>query len=93
MGFGCGVERFGLFLRMVSKQPLSLLQRGFSLWLGVELLLIAAGVAVISRLQFRTVVRSPGEKEIPCGYRTNRGRAGMLRRPCGKGQARQADNT
>lgn len=34
MGFGFVVERFGLFLRMVSAQPLSASQRGFSLWLG-----------------------------------------------------------
>ena len=73
MGFGFVVERFGLFLRMVSNQPLSLSQRGFSLWLGVSLLLIGAGVAVISALQFRTVVRGLGEKEIPRGYWTNFG--------------------
>ena len=42
MGFGFVVERFGLFLRMVSNQPLSLSQRGFSLWLGVTLLLLGA---------------------------------------------------
>ncbi len=40
MGFGFVVERFGLFLRMVSQQPLSASQRGFSLWLGVVLLLM-----------------------------------------------------
>ncbi len=73
MGFGFVVERFGLFLRMVGNQPLSLSQRGFSLWLGVSLLLIGAGVAVISALQFRTVVRGLGEKEIPRGYWTNLG--------------------
>jgi putative membrane protein len=71
MGFGFVVERFGLFLRMVGNQPLS--QRGFSLWLGISLLLIGAGVAVISALQFRTVVRGLGEKEIPRGYWTNLG--------------------
>jgi putative membrane protein len=73
MGFGFVVERFGLFLRMVSNQPLTLSQRGFSLWLGVGLLLIGAAVAVVSALQFRTVVRGLGEKEIPRGYRTNLG--------------------
>lgn len=71
MGFGFVVERFGLFLRMFSNQPLSAAQRGFSLWLGVSLLLIGAGVAVVSALQFRTVVRGLGEKEIPRGYWTN----------------------
>mgnify|MGYP000892704479 FL=1 len=73
MGFGFVVERFGLFLRMVGNQPLSLSQRGFSLWLGVGLLLIGALVALTSALQFRTVVRGLGEKEIPRGYWTNMG--------------------
>jgi putative membrane protein len=73
MGFGFVVERFGLFLRMVSNQPLSPSQRGFSLWLGVGLLLIGAGVSVISAMQFRTVLRGLGEKEIPRGYWTDLG--------------------
>lgn len=67
------VERFGLFLRMVSNQPLSASQRGFSLWLGVGLLLLGAGVSVISAMQFRTIMRGLGEKEIPRGYWTNLG--------------------
>ena len=73
MGFGFVVERFGLFLRMMSSQPLSASQRGFSLWLGVVLLLLGAGVSVISALQFRTVIRGLGEKEIPLGYWTSLG--------------------
>ncbi len=73
IGFGFVVERFGLFLRMVSDQPLSASDRGFSLWLGVALLLIGAGVSVISARQFRTVLRGLGEKEIPRGYWTNLG--------------------
>ena len=73
MGFGFVVERFGLFLRMVGNQPLSGTQRGLSLWQGVGLLMLGAGVAVISALQFRTVVRGLGEKEVPRGYWTNLG--------------------
>lgn len=57
MGFGFVIERFGLFLRMVGNQPLSGSQSGFSLWLGVGLLLLGAGVAVLSALQFRVVLR------------------------------------
>ena len=64
MGFGFVVERFGLFLRMMSSQPLSASQRGFSLWLGAVLLLLGAGVSVISALQFRTVIR--GLMSHPC---------------------------
>ncbi len=73
MGFGFVVERFGLFLRMVMNQPLSLSQRGFSLWMGVALLLMGAVVSVVSALQFRNVVRGLGEKEIPRGYWTHIG--------------------
>jgi putative membrane protein len=58
---------------MVGNLPLSPSQRGFSLWLGVALLLIGAGVAVVSALQFRLVVRGLGEKEIPRGYWTQLG--------------------
>lgn len=68
MGFGFVVERFGLFLRMVSGQPLSAAQRGFSLWLGVALIALGAATAVISAVQFRRVVRTLGAAEIPRGY-------------------------
>lgn len=70
MGFGFVVERFGLFLRMMSKEALPTFQRTFSLWLGVGLLVLSAGVLVISAIQFRTLVRSLGDAEIPPGYWT-----------------------
>lgn len=73
MGFGFVVERFGLFLRMVSGQPLSESQRGFSLWLCILLLMMGAVVSAISALQFRNVVRGLSEKEIPRGYWTHFG--------------------
>ena len=62
MGFGFVVERFGLFLRVVSNQPLTLSQRGFSLWLGVALLAIGAVVSIVSALQFRRIVRALGQR-------------------------------
>ena len=73
MGFGFVVERFGLFLRMVTNQPLPASQQGFSLWVGITLLLMGAAVAVVSALQFRIVVRGLGELEIPRGYWTHLG--------------------
>lgn len=73
MGFGFVVERFGLFLRIVTNQPLSIAQRGASLWLGVVLLLLGALMGVASAIQFRQVVRGLGEKEIPRGYWVNMG--------------------
>jgi putative membrane protein len=68
MGFGFVVERFGLFLRMVTNQPLSPTQRGFSLWLGVALILLGTGSAMISARQFRRVLRTLSPEEIPRGY-------------------------
>ena len=74
IALGFVVERFGLFLRIVNNNvPLSSSQRAFSLWVGVILLLIGAAAAVFSALQFRTVVRGLGEKEIPRGYWTHLG--------------------
>ena len=73
MGFGFVVERFGLFLRMVTNEPLTAAHRSVSLWLGVAFLLMGALVAIVSALQFRSVVRGLGEKEIPLGYWTNFG--------------------
>jgi putative membrane protein len=73
MGFGFVVERFGLFLRLVTNQPLSIAQQGASLWLGVALLLLGALMGVASAIQFRQVVRGLGEKEIPRGYWVNMG--------------------
>ena len=73
MGFGFVVERFGLFLRMVTNQPLPASQQGFSLWVGITLLLMGAAVAAASALQFRIVVRGLGALEIPRGYWTHLG--------------------
>ncbi len=73
MGFGFVVERFGLFLRLVNNQPLSLSQRGFSLWLGVGLLLTSALVAVLSSLQYRRVLTQLGKEEVPPAYWTHLG--------------------
>lgn len=73
MGMGFVVERFGLFLRMVTQQPLTQAQQASSLWLGVALLLFGAVAAILSALQFRSVVLGLGEKEIPRGYWTNLG--------------------
>jgi putative membrane protein len=73
MGFGFVVERFGLFVQMVSGQPLSTAQRAFSLWLGVALLLLAALISGISALQFRSFLRTLGAQEVPRGYWTSLG--------------------
>src|SRR5271155_2126548 len=73
MGFGFVVERFGLFLQMVSRQPLSGSQRGVSLGLGVLLLLLGAAVALVSARQFRQVAKNLDPAVTPPGYWTHVG--------------------
>lgn len=68
MGFGFVVERFGLFLHMVAHLPEAGSQRGFSLGLGVLLLLLGAAAALISARQFRQVVKTLGPVVVPPGY-------------------------
>jgi putative membrane protein len=73
MGFGFVVERFGLFLRMVAHLSPSAAQRGFSLGIGVLLLLLGAAVALISARQFGQVVRNLDPEVVPPGYWTRIG--------------------
>jgi putative membrane protein len=73
MGFGFVVERFGLFLQMVTHQPESSSQRGFSLAFGVLLLLLGAAVALISARQFHQVARNLDPTVVPPGYWTRIG--------------------
>jgi putative membrane protein len=73
MGFGFVVERFGLFLQVVAHLPESGSQRGFSLGLGVLLLVLGAAVALISAWQFRRVVKNLDPAVVPPGYFTHLG--------------------
>jgi putative membrane protein len=70
MGFGFVVERFGLFLQMAAHMPPSRSHRGFSLGLGVVLLLLGAAVALISARQFRQVAKNLDPVVVPPGYWT-----------------------
>jgi len=73
MGFGFVVERFGLFLQMVTHQSESAAQRSFSLGTGVLLLVLGAAVALISARQFRTVAKDLDPAVVPPGYWTQVG--------------------
>lgn len=73
MGFGFVVERFGLFLKMQTHGDASGAQRGFSLGLGVAMLILGAVVALTSARQFHQVVRDLDPAVIPPGYWTHAG--------------------
>jgi putative membrane protein len=73
MGFGFVVERFGLFLKLVSHQSESSAQRSFSLAAGVLLLVLGAVVALVSARQFRQVAKNLDPSVVPPGYWTQIG--------------------
>src|ERR1700680_3667928 len=73
MGFGFVVERFGLFLQMMAHQPEAESNRGFSLGLGVLLLLLGAAGALISAREFRQVAQNLDPVVVPPGYWTHVG--------------------
>jgi putative membrane protein len=73
MGFGFVVERFGLFLQLAAHESPTAPQRGFSLALGVMLLLLGAAVALVSARQFRQVAKNLDPAVVPPGYWTHVG--------------------
>jgi putative membrane protein len=68
MAFGFVVERFGLFLQVMDKEEVELLQRHFSFFVGESFVLLAVFIALHSIWQYRKVVRTLRPPEIPQGY-------------------------
>ena len=73
MAFGFVIERFGLFVHMLSPQTSGALQRNFSFWIGLAFILLGAIAAAAAVVQYRIVLRSIKPAEIPEGYRVNLG--------------------
>lgn len=70
MAFGFVIERFGLFVHMLSPQKSEALQRSSSFWIGLAFIVLGALAAVA---QYRTVLRTLKPIEIPVGYQVNLG--------------------
>ncbi|MHB1231722.1 MAG: YidH family protein [Burkholderiales bacterium] len=68
MAFGFVIERFGLFLHLLSPQHSAMLQRGFSYWIGMAFILLGAFVSLTAVAQYRKVLRNLKPAEIPDGY-------------------------
>lgn len=73
MAFGFVIERFGLFVAILTPQHAQSLQRGLSFWTGLAFVLLGAMVAASSTLQFRKVLKTLKPIEIPEGYRVSPG--------------------
>jgi putative membrane protein len=73
MAFGFVIERFGLFMQMLSLTKGETPERGLSFWIGLAFIIVGALSCLASNLQFRVVLRSLKPVEIPQGYRAHMG--------------------
>lgn len=73
MAFGFVIERFGLFVHMLSPEKGEALQRSFSFWIGLAFILLGALTSAAAVGQYRTVLRTLKPSEIPESYRVNMG--------------------
>lgn len=73
MAFGFVIERFGLFIHMLSPEKNAPLQRNFSFWIGLTFILLGALTSSAAIFQYRAVLRLLKPIEIPEGYRIHLG--------------------
>lgn len=73
MAFGFVIERFGLFVHMLSPRAGESLQRSSSFWIGLAFIVMGAMASGAAIVQYRTVLRSLQPVEIPIGYQVNLG--------------------
>ena len=73
MAFGFVIERFGLFLEIMGREEIKLMQRHMSFVVGICFILLATFIALYSIIQFRRVVKSLKPEEIPVGYNPRMG--------------------
>ncbi|MGB7542821.1 MAG: DUF202 domain-containing protein [Burkholderiales bacterium] len=73
MAFGFVIERFGLFLHMLSPKSGEMLQRGTSFWIGIAFMALGSISAAVAIVQYRKVLRTLKPVEIPEGYRVDLG--------------------
>jgi putative membrane protein len=70
MGFGFVVARFGLFLREVATPGAEPRPGGWSMWVGVGLVLLGVAVNLLAAVEYRAVLRriERGEAYRPPGW-------------------------
>ncbi len=73
MAFGFVIERFGLFLRLLTPQNIGIAPRGTSYWIGIAFILLGAIAAISAIIQYRKVLGTLKPVEIPEGYAVNIG--------------------
>ena len=74
MAFGFVIERFEIFVRMLSRPRTTALPQGdLAFWIGLAFILLGSLVAIVASLQYRRVLRTLKPIEIPAGYQTGSG--------------------
>ena len=74
MGFGFVIERFGLFMHLLTPQlKHSFMGTAFSFWVGIAFVLLGACCSLIAATQFRHVLKTLRQAEIPDRYNTTLG--------------------
>jgi putative membrane protein len=73
MAFGFMIERFSLFLFMLSPEKSEPFHKELSFWVGIAFLLLGTVTAVAAVGQYYTIIRSLKAVEIPLDYRVNTG--------------------
>lgn len=68
MGFGFLIERFGLFIKMLSIASAQHSHRGISFWVGIVFIVLGVGAALLANAQYRRVLSHLRPAEIPDGY-------------------------
>jgi len=72
MGFGFLIERFGLFLRMLTQSShIPDTQHGVSFWVGIVYIALGTFVAVLANIQHTRILKTLRPVEIPTGYWVN----------------------
>ncbi len=68
MAFGFVVERFGLFLNVLGKKGIIVMEREISFYVGLTFIMLSILLSLFSILQHKNVIASLQPAEIPKGY-------------------------
>ena len=73
MAFGFVIERFGLFIRLLSLQHVPSASPGLSSWVGIAFILLGSVASLSAIAQYKKVLATLKPVEIPPGYAVNIG--------------------
>ncbi len=73
MAFGFMIERFSLFIFMLSPEKSEPFHRNLSFWVGIAFILLGTITSATAISQYHAILRSLKSVEIPQNYRVNTG--------------------